>query len=250
MTDVIPHLSAISQVMTIAALLVCCVCLVPGLTFDEPLHRYTLDGVIVPSVTGILKASGLIDFSGIPESILETARRRGTTVHQAIDYDNQRDLDREQFRLDFPDYVPYFEAWLAFVAEAHYVPVFNEGRIASRRLGVAGTFDTIGLLNGQAALIDYATGRPEDVSKDYQTAAYLGIVLDWSAEPECDPQLQAFLQRWPSIKRYAVALKRNGAFTLHPYSDPADYRKFLTLVEAQRIVTARRGEWSNLAEGA
>lgn len=250
MTDVIPHLSAISRVVTIAAMLICCVCLVPGLTFDGPLHRYTLDGNVVPSVTGILKASGLIDFSGIPAGILEVARLRGTIVHQAIHFANEGDLDLEQFRADFPDFVGYLEGWFAFVGEANYVPLLNEGRIASRRLQVAGTFDTFGLLNGHGALIDYATGRPEDVSKDYQTASYLGLALDWSAEPECDPRLQAFLQQHPVIRRYAVALKKTGTYQLHPYTDPADYRKFLTLVEAQRIVTARRGEWARLAEVA
>lgn len=221
-----------------------------GLSFDAPLHRYTLDGVVVPSVTGILKASGLIDFSGIPAGILEAARLRGTIVHQAIDYDNQGDLDVEQFGVDFPELAPYLAGWRAFVAEANYLPLLNEGRIASRRLQLAGTFDTIGLLDGHGALIDYATGRPEDVSKDYQTAAYLGIARDWIGEPECDPRLRAFLEQWPSIRRYAVALKKTGDFQLEPYRDPADYRKFLTLVEAQRIVTARRGEWARLAEVA
>lgn len=221
-----------------------------GLTFDAERHRYTLDDALVPSVTGILKASGLIDFSGIPAGILEAARFRGTTVHQAIHFFNEGDLDFDQFRIDFPDYVGYLEGWMSFCAQRNFLPVLNEFRIASRRHHVAGTLDTLGLLDGVGALVDYATGRPEDVSKDYQTAAYYGLALEWSTERECDPRLVGFLERHPVVKRYAVALQKTGAFTLHPYNDPADFRKFLTLVDAQRIVTARRGEWAQLAEVA
>lgn len=221
-----------------------------GLTFDAPTHRYTLDGAIVPSVTGILKASGLIDFSRIPEAILAAAQYRGTIVHQACDLTNQGDLDLDQFREDFPDYVGYVEAWQRFIAENAYVPLLNEGRIASRRHQIAGTFDTFGLMHGHGALIDYATGHPQDVSKDYQTAAYFGLALEWAEEPDCDPWLRDYLVNQKVIRRYAVQLKATGSYQLHPYNDPADFRKFLTLVEAQRIVIARRGEWSQLAEVA
>jgi len=212
---------------------------VSGLTFDATVHRYTLDDVVVPSVTQILKASGLIDFSGIPESILEAARVRGTTVHQAIHFLNEGDLDFDQFRADFPAYVGYVEAWLSFVSQRNFLPVLNEHRIASRRHQIAGTFDTIGLLDGHCALVDYATGRPEDVSKDLQTAGYLGLALEWAEEPDADPRLRQVLQQCPVIKRYAVALRKDGTFQFCPYSDPTDFRKFLTLVEAQHIVRTR-----------
>lgn len=220
------------------------------LTFDEPTHRYTLDGAVVPSVTGILKASGLIDFSGIPEATLEAARVRGTRVHQACHFLNEDDLDLDQFRIDFPDYVGYVEGWIKFVAENGFVPIVNEGRIASRRHQIAGTFDTFGHMDGCGALIDYATGHPLDVSKDYQTAAYFGLALEWAEEPECDPRLREYLVNEKVIRRFAVQLKRTGDYQLHPYTDPSDFRKFLTLVEAQRIVTARRGQWADLAEVA
>jgi len=227
----------------LAILLIGCALLTAptGLTFDAATHVYTLDGVRVPSVTQILKDSGLIDFSGIPESILEAARVRGTTVHQAIAYFNDGDLDLEQFRIDFPDYVGYLEGWLTFCAQRDFVPIVNECRIASRRYQVAGTLDTIGELDGEAVLLDYATGNPEDVSKDYQTAAYHRLALEWADQRDADPRLVAFFTKHTLVRRYGVALKRDGSFALHPYNDPGDFRKFLTLVEAQRIVRARRG---------
>jgi len=213
-----------------------------SLIFDDATHTYTLDGQVVPSVTGILKASGLIDFTGIPESILEAARVRGTTVHQAIAYSNDGDLDLEQFRIDFPDYVGYLEGWLKFCDQRKFTAVLNECRIASRRHQVAGTIDCLGELDGQAVLLDYSTGIPAHVAKDLQTAAYLSFALDMSIDADADPRLVAFFQRHALIRRYAVSLNRDGSFGLHRYDDPGDFRKFLALAEAQRIVRARRVE--------
>jgi hypothetical protein len=218
-----------------------------GLTFDAATHTYTLDGTRVMSVTQVLKQSGLIDFSGIPESILEAARVRGTTVHQAIAYYNEGDLDLNQFECDFPDYVGYLSGWLTFCTQREFTPILSECRIASRRHQVAGTLDTLGELDGEPTLLDFATGHPADVSKDLQTSAYVALAYEWAEEPEADPRLAAFCARHEHVRRYAVALRKDGSFALHPYSNPSDYRNFLTLLEAQRIVRARRREHAEVA---
>jgi|SRR5580765_2134762 len=85
------------------------------MVFDEPAHTYTLDGEQLPSVTGILQRSGLIDFSHIPPSILDAARDRGTAVHRAVHYFNEQDLDVDAFRSTFPEYWPYLSAWIKFL---------------------------------------------------------------------------------------------------------------------------------------
>jgi hypothetical protein len=84
------------------------------LVFDETLHRYTLDGEPLPSVTGILQRAGLVDFSQIPTFVLAAARERGTKVHRAIHFYNEDDLDVAGFRDLFPDYWPYVAAWIKF----------------------------------------------------------------------------------------------------------------------------------------
>lgn len=215
-----------------------------GLTFEASTHTYTLDGVVTPSVTGVLKP--LIDFSGIPDYTLEAARARGTIVHEAIAYHNEGTLNHMAFLADFPEYAGYLDGWLAFTAQRRFVPRVCECRVASRRLHVAGTLDVLGELDGEAVLLDYATGDPRSVSKDYQTAAYLGLALEWAQEPDGDPRLRAFFAMHALVRRYAVALRKDGTFQLHPYTDPSDFRKFLALVEAYRIVTARRAELSRV----
>jgi hypothetical protein len=220
-----------------------------GLTFEPSTHTYTLDGEVVPSVTQILKRAGLIDFSGIPPTILERARRRGTAVHQAIHYFNENDLDVAAFEADFPESAGYLHAWIAFTDQRHFRAVLSERRIASRRHLVAGTADCFGLLDGLPILLDFATGRPQDVAKDLQTAAYYAIGTEWAAED--DPDLQAFLDRSRGVlRRYGVALRKDGTFALDPYTSPTDFREFLTLVDAQRIVARRRPQREDLPEVA
>jgi len=211
-----------------------------GLTFEPIAHRYTLDGIDVPSVTGVLRQAGLIDFSHIPPTILEAARRRGTAVHAAIHYFNENDLDVDRFGIEFPECAGYLQAWITFTQQRHFTPVLNERRLASRRHQIAGTADCFGLLDGHPILLDFATGRPSDVAKDLQTAAYYAMATEWAAAGD-DPELLAFLTGSRNVlRRYGVALRHDGTFSLEPYATPSDFRDFLTLVDAQRIVQRRR----------
>ena len=208
-----------------------------SLAFDAPSHTYTLDEQPVwRSVTGVLKAAGLVDFAGVPGGVLEAARTRGTIVHQAIHFYNERDLDLAAFGADFPDYAGYLEAWITFCQAREFQPVLNEHRVASRRLNLAGTIDCLGVLDGRAALIDFATGDPANVAKDLQTAGYLLLAREWAPE---DPAIALFLEAHPVVSRYAVQLRADGRCSIEAYTDPTDTRSFLALVEAQRVVAAR-----------
>jgi hypothetical protein len=108
--------------------------------------------------------------------------------------------------------------------------VLNEHRVYSDRFEVAGTIDCLGLLDGQAVLLDFATGRPQDVCKDLQTAGYLALALEWQEE---DVPLAAFLSAHKVVRRYAVQLRASGTFVVS-YADPRDHA-FRTLVRAQRM---------------
>ena len=208
------------------------------LTFEPATHTYTLDGVVVPSVTGILRAAGVVNFDHVPPGILEPARIRGTVVHQAIHYYNEHDLDVDRFCRELPDYAGYLRAWIRFSDERRFVPALCEYRVASRRHQLAGTIDCLGVLDHHGALLDFATGRPDDAAKDLQTAAYHGLAHEWA---EHDRVLGDFLSRFV-IRRYAIALHADGGFSVDAYSNPSDWRSFLVLADAQRIVTARAGK--------
>lgn len=54
------------------------------LEFIDNCHTYLVDGIIVPSVTQIMKVRYNHKYSGIPKKVLNKAADRGTKVHQAI----------------------------------------------------------------------------------------------------------------------------------------------------------------------
>jgi hypothetical protein len=211
-----------------------------GLTFDPETHTYTLDGLVVPSVTQVLRASGLVDFGSIPPTLLDAAQLRGTKVHQAVQYFNEHDLDVGEFCGTFPAYAGYLQSWIALFASGRLKTCLCERRVASRKHRYAGTIDWLGEFDGRGALIDFATGDPEDVAKDLQTAAYHAAAVEWQS---ADRELGAFIAAHPILARYSVRLKKDGRLAaITPYQDPRHLSEFITLVSARRIVEARKGD--------
>jgi hypothetical protein len=200
-----------------------------ALLFDDARHEYFLDGRPLPSVTGVLHASGLIDLSQIPPFILDRARTRGSAVHQLLHYLNESDLDWGSVD---PDYRGYIDAWIAYREQLGLRVLLCEHRIASRRHRVAGTLDLLGIIADEGWLIDYKTGDPDDVSADFQTGAYLGMAFEWAAD---DSRLAEALQLYPRWRRAAVRLRKNGTFQVTEYTDARDYARFHTLVAAWHI---------------
>lgn len=210
-----------------------------SLTFDDATHTYELDGVVVPSVTGILRASGVVDFSAVPADTLAAALERGTCVHRALHYFAEGDFDVEGFYREFPEYAGYLRSGVLLLDSSRVRTVLCERRVASRKHRYAGTIDWLGYIDGQAAILDFATGHPADAGKDLQTAAYHCAALEWA---DVDPQLGAFVKANATIARFSVRLRKDGALpSVTPYRDPRNLTEFLTLVSARRIVEARKG---------
>ena len=55
------------------------------LEFDPETHTYLVEGIIVPSVTQMMKPNFADMYSGIDKEILNTAARRGTEIHKWIE---------------------------------------------------------------------------------------------------------------------------------------------------------------------
>jgi len=217
---------------------------------DGGQHEYYLAGERVPSVTGVLRAAGLVDFSSIPKPILEAARTRGTKVHAAIHFYNEHDLNVDWFCREFPGYAGYLESWIRLMDSGRLQTVLCEHRVASRVYRVAGTIDWIGIFDGKAAILDFATGDPEDAAKDLQTGAYEVLGREWAKEPE-ETVLRQFFTDHPFVQRYGVRLKKDGRLpTPAPYGDPRDKPQFLTLLTAQQIVHVRKPKAMDWTEWA
>ncbi len=63
------------------------------LEYIDETHTYIFDGVILPSITQILKSKFGNKYSGVDERVLQKAAQRGTAVHQAIEDYEKRNID-------------------------------------------------------------------------------------------------------------------------------------------------------------
>lgn len=110
------------------------------LQFSEEQHAYTLNSVVVPSVTKILQIVGISDFSKVPADILERARLFGTAVHKACELFDKGTLDERTLDTNL---WPYLDAWFAFKKDYQLEFIEIEKPIASVIYQVAGTPDRI-----------------------------------------------------------------------------------------------------------
>ena len=110
----------------------------PELTFEEDSHTYRLDGLIIPSVTTLMKPLSEAYYGGIDAKVLGKAADRGSAVHSAIDlYSKYGVIDIE------PELEGYFEAFRAWAKDFEVKPYATETRTYNRSLLYAGTVDIL-----------------------------------------------------------------------------------------------------------
>ena len=150
------------------------------LTFNEELHEYRLDGVVIPSVTTIISAVGLYEFDYVSSETLEVAAERGTIIHRCIEWYEQGQLDESSID---PELVGYFESYLK-MKEAGLLParpVEIEKRVCSKRFRYAGTLDQKYELDW---INDIKTGMPGPEHGLQLSAYWLAEHEDMLTKPE------------------------------------------------------------------
>lgn len=204
------------------------------IAFDPEAHRYTLpDGRVVPSVTGILRETGIsVDFEALSRSsrhaeAIALKRDIGSALHlDAWAYDDD-DLDWSSVD---PRVEPYLRAWAAFRANTGLQPMTRERRVYHPALHYCGTLDGIFLApNGHKALVDLKTGDPEDAGAQYQTAAYK---LAYEAEHG-----RSIDERW-SVQLFADRPDR--PYRIDTYTDWRDEETWRCIVRTYYCQHARR----------
>jgi hypothetical protein len=176
------------------------------LQFDAETHSYTWRGKQVPSVTQVLKDTGLID----DQWYTERSRQIGQAVHLATEYDDLRKLREETVSVLIR---PYLDAWRKFRAETGFTPLPDgiERRIYNQSAQYAGTLDRRGTLGAGEILLDIKTGQPQPWHA-WQLAAY--------AMADIEPR---------RYRRARVQLRSDGTYryTEFPAEDlSADYNIF------------------------
>ncbi len=125
------------------------------MTFDPDSHEYREDdGTLIPSVTQILKAAGVID----DRWYTAEARDKGSAVHKLCErYAQGERLDKHGRPLRELPYVNAFARWAD-----DYRPwaIATECRVYHKIHGkpYAGTFDLLAEISGRRELVDFKTG--------------------------------------------------------------------------------------------
>jgi hypothetical protein len=204
-----------------------------ALSFDVARHEYRRpDGLVVPSVTRVLRGVGLsTDYEALAASnklsraILDRKRALGTAVHVETQYYDDHGLDLR--RLD-EEVLPYVEAWAMARVNLQLTPITRERRMYAEWLGVCGTLDGVfyrGTDDGHLILIDIKTGSVDGAATRYQTAGYEVL---WNDE---------YPSR-PIAERWAVELtpERATPYRIHDFTKACggwrDGHHFRSIVQA------------------
>lgn len=131
------------------------------LEFDEDTHTYIYDGVILPSVTQLLKKQFPDKYAGVTDAVLKRAAERGTQAHKAIEiYCTQGDDDGSAEVRNYR----FLEKNYGFKAISNEVPIviFNSDNnpLCAGRLDMILTLES-----GEIAIADIKTTATLD--KDY-----------------------------------------------------------------------------------
>lgn len=155
-----------------------------SLTFDAEKHEYKWAGVIVPSVTQIIRT--------MPG--MEPRDNAGAEYHMSVGTAVHSVIAGQTSEADYPErwdeIEPYVRSWnlgvRAFNIRVHQF----ERREYSRRHRYAGTIDALGVVGIDGALIDMKTGSPADWHP-LQTAAYAELLGTQAPKRRCCIYLDA-----------------------------------------------------------
>ncbi len=149
----------------------------PAITFNESKHEYKVDGKVYPSVTQVLKDTGLIDASWYAEG----GAVRGTLIHELCEMlDTGTPFPAFVFDNEIDDYVlGCLKAYDDFKKIAK--PKWKEIELHwfNPTLQCAGTPDRIGVLwpkskQEEGTILDIKTGQPQEWHH-IQMAGYMKI---------------------------------------------------------------------------
>ena len=187
------------------------------LIFNEELHRYTVNGVIVPSVTTILSGVGIPDLRFVDKDVLKKACLFGTAAHLACELSDLGELDEDSLDQNLR---PMLDQWQA-IRKIFVQPGFEvliEKRIYSALHRYAGTLDRayVNREKRSLAIVDLKTGA-KTPSAGPQTAAYAKLVAEETGI------------KFRTVKRYTAHLlhgEKHGK--LAEYKSPTDWSVFLS----------------------
>lgn len=191
----------------------------PVITLNPETHEYAVDGIKVPGVTKILESAGLIDFSMVPEDLMQRAKLYGEALHRTLEFEDKGILKTYDAALTND-----LEAWRKFKADYHveFLPDGIERKVMSKRWGVCGTLDRIGYIKKglqKLSIVDIKSSTSFHPAIRLQTAGYK---LCYEEEHGGKVRVQ---------DRYGVRLNGDGTYTIEKYAEQNDEYAFIAAVQ-------------------
>lgn len=166
------------------------------LIFFDDSHRYTVDGVDVPSVSELTRFISRELYGEVQQYLLDNAASRGTKIHKAAEaLDKYGSVEIED------DLAPYLKAYVAFLKD--HKPQWDkiEWSVCNGTL-YAGTIDRYGELGSKKAIVDLkSTANITGGHKALYTAAQ--NLYRMAAEKEV-----------PVEALYILQLRKDGTYRL------------------------------------
>lgn len=196
---------------------------VEGLEFEDKTHTYTLNGIVIPSVSQVIAPLSNAKYSGISVRTLARAADKGTSVHNSIE--NWIKFGIEDIP---PEHIGYFDAFRKWWDRYKPEPVGSEVRICHQLMQYGGTADFVGYIEDELTLIDYkSTYTISDMTCGVQLESYSQALKS----------MGVFLQR-----KKILHLKKDGRFEIreYPMNDTARWRVFGALKTVYDYVEASK----------
>lgn len=193
------------------------------LDFDERTHTYKLNGVVLPSVTTIMKPLSDDKYSTVRADVLENAANKGSIVHNAIE--NYLKFGIEDIS---DDYKPYFLAFLEFLSDKQPTILVTESKVYHKILRYSGTVDLICIIDGLVYLIDYKT---------------TAVLIEMLTKVQLEAYAKAMESHSFKVDKKAILhLKKDGTYSLKEYdnNDSESWGVFGALLTVNSYITKYR----------
>ena len=134
--------------------------------FDDEIHAYVVDGIIIPSVTSILKFK-FDDYKYVNKSVLAQASARGTALHEAIEIYEK--TGQESTLQEFKNYL-FLKNYFGIKNISNELPIIYE---ENGKVLYSGRLDQIIEIDGKLGINDFKrVSAPNKEKIAYQLNLY------------------------------------------------------------------------------
>ena len=184
------------------------------ITLIEEPHSYVHDGVKWPGITDSITRA----LRSENPFYTEDGRERGDNVHLATRYEDEGFLNLSWF----PPYVePYVLGYRQFKADTGFIPEIIEMPLHSHVYRFACTVDRVGAVGARIWIVEIKTGPPV---KKHGVDPW---AIQTAGQELCLPP--------GKYERFALQLKPNGKYKLHPHTDRTDRQKAISCIHVAHL---------------